>query len=334
MAIKNVYLVPDINRAVLTPFEVTHPRTGFVDPPPLPCAAMLIRCSKKLWLTCSFVVLLAGLGLAQEEDQDVVRFEPAELIHVIEGTVHEVTWYTILPDVSRVSASVEDPTVAEVVGASDVTRSAPGGNATHYGSLNVSALFIGYNKVRVTLFDRQDVVVGEGTLDMSVLLSYQKLNDIFTLAIGILVAVVYVNMGATMNLEIIKDISKKPIGPLLGIVCQYLFMPLIAFGLGKLAFPGNVLAQLGMFLTGCSPGGGLSNMWTYLLGGSLDLSILMTGKTFHLTFNAECHALNHNSHAPSVRVIGDSADNPPLCMGPECSVIPPEEAELRHISLA
>lgn len=49
-------------------------------------------------------------------------------------------------------------TVAEVVGASDVTRSAPGGNATHYGSLNVSALFIGYNKVRVTLFDRQDVV--------------------------------------------------------------------------------------------------------------------------------------------------------------------------------
>ncbi|XP_069995515.1 hepatic sodium/bile acid cotransporter [Penaeus vannamei] len=237
---------------------------------------MLIRRSKKLWLTCSLVVLLAGLGLAQEEDQDVVRFEPAELIHVIEGTVHEVTWYTILPDVSRVSASVEDPTVAEVVGASDVTRSAPGGNATHYGSLNVSALFIGYNKVRVTLFDRQDVVVGEGTLDMSVLLSYQKLNDIFTLAIGILVAVVYVNMGATMNLEIIKNISKKPIGPLLGIVCQYLFMPLIAFGLGKLAFPGNVLAQLGMFLTGCSPGGGLSNMWTYLLGGSLDLSILMT----------------------------------------------------------
>lgn len=237
---------------------------------------MSIRRSKKLWLTCSLVVLLAGLGLAQEEDQDVVRFEPAELIHVIEGTVHEVTWYTILPDVSRVSASVEDPTVAEVVGASDVTRSAPGGNATHYGSLNVSALFIGYNKVRVTLFDRQDVAVGEGTLDMSVLLSYQKLNDIFTLAIGILVAVVYVNMGATMNLEIIKDISKKPIGPLLGIVCQYLFMPLIAFGLGKLAFPGNVLAQLGMFLTGCSPGGGLSNMWTYLLGGSLDLSILMT----------------------------------------------------------
>lgn len=63
----------------------------------------------------------------------------------------------------------------------------------------------------------------------------------------------------------------------------------IAFGLGKLAFPDNPMAQLGMFMSGCSPGGGLSNMWTYLLGGSLDLSILMTftsniiafGKVFH-----------------------------------------------------
>lgn len=33
---------------------------------------------------------------------------------------------------------------------------------------------------------------------------------------------------------------------------------------------------LGLFLTGCSPGGGGSNMWTYLLDGSLDLSVTMT----------------------------------------------------------
>ncbi|MPC35337.1 P3 protein [Portunus trituberculatus] len=33
---------------------------------------------------------------------------------------------------------------------------------------------------------------------------------------------------------------------------------------------------LGLFLTGCSPGGGGSNIWTYLLGGSLDLSVTMT----------------------------------------------------------
>lgn len=34
--------------------------------------------------------------------------------------------------------------------------------------------------------------------------------------------------------------------------------------------------QLGMFFTGVSPAGGASNIWTYVLGGNLDLSITMT----------------------------------------------------------
>jgi len=34
--------------------------------------------------------------------------------------------------------------------------------------------------------------------------------------------------------------------------------------------------QLGLFLTGCSPGGGASNVWTLTLGGNLDLSVTMT----------------------------------------------------------
>lgn len=34
--------------------------------------------------------------------------------------------------------------------------------------------------------------------------------------------------------------------------------------------------QLGMFFTGCSPAGGASNIWTVLLGGNIDLSIIMT----------------------------------------------------------
>jgi len=50
----------------------------------------------------------------------------------------------------------------------------------------------------------------------------------------------------------------------------------ISFGLGKWLFPDSVPMQLGMFFTGVSPGGGASNIWTYLLGGNLTLSITMT----------------------------------------------------------
>jgi solute carrier family 10 (sodium/bile acid cotransporter), member 3/5 len=33
---------------------------------------------------------------------------------------------------------------------------------------------------------------------------------------------------------------------------------------------------LGYFATGCAPGGGSSNMYTYLLGGDVSLSVTMT----------------------------------------------------------
>jgi solute carrier family 10 (sodium/bile acid cotransporter), member 3/5 len=46
--------------------------------------------------------------------------------------------------------------------------------------------------------------------------------------------------------------------------------------LAKLLLAHNAALQLGLFVTGCSPGGGASNMWTYVLGGNLNLSITMT----------------------------------------------------------
>lgn len=55
-----------------------------------------------------------------------------------------------------------------------------------------------------------------------------------------------------------------------------LFLLQISFLLGLALFPDDPLLRLGLFLNGSCPGGGASNMWTHLLGGSLDLSIMMT----------------------------------------------------------
>lgn len=71
-------------------------------------------------------------------------------------------------------------------------------------------------------------MAGEAELPMSVLLSYQNLSDLFMNIVSVLVVVLYVIMGATLDLEVIKMIVKKPIGPMVGIVCQYLFMPLVS----------------------------------------------------------------------------------------------------------
>ena len=49
----------------------------------------------------------------------------------------------------------------------------------------------------------------------------------------------------------------------------------IAFAVGKLVIEQSTVS-LGIFVAGCCPGGGGSNMYSYLLKGDLSLSITMT----------------------------------------------------------
>lgn len=79
-----------------------------------------------------------------------------------------------------------------------------------------------------------------------------------------------------MSLSTIKDIMRRPVGPAICFVGQFLFMPLAAYGLGLALFPNAHEMALGLFFTGISPGGGASNMWTLLLGGNINLSVAMT----------------------------------------------------------
>jgi len=58
----------------------------------------------------------------------------------------------------------------------------------------------------------------------------------------------------------------------------------ISFGLARVLFPNQPALQLGLFFTGCSPGGGASNIWTVALNGNLDLSITMTAISTFASF--------------------------------------------------
>ncbi|XP_068246320.1 ileal sodium/bile acid cotransporter-like [Palaemon carinicauda] len=223
---------------------------------------------------CWALILTMLAGTAQGENASMLTFNPEELKQLPDGTLHTFVWSSNMKGVASVNATVQNEIVLEITSVGYVIEDKE--NGTFYGHINFTALFIGYTNITVKLYDANGAILAEEMLPVSVILSYQKLNDIFVQIIRILVAISYVNMGATMTISVVKDIIKRPIGPLIGMVCQYTFMPLLSFGLGKLVFPDNPMAQLGMFLSGCSPGGGISNMWTHLLDGSLDLSVMMT----------------------------------------------------------
>ena len=107
-------------------------------------------------------------------------------------------------------------------------------------------------------------------------LRVHRLRDrIFQLIIIILLIFGNIGIGLTVNWSDICECLKKPIGPAIGFCCQYIIMPLTAFIVVTLLDLKPSIA-LGIFIVGCSPGGGGSNYHTYFLGGNLPLSVTMT----------------------------------------------------------
>lgn len=102
------------------------------------------------------------------------------------------------------------------------------------------------------------------------------LDTLFAVVVVLLLAILFINFGAAIDLKIMKQIFRRPIGPAIGTFCQLVLVPLIAYGLGLLLFPNDAGLALGLFLTGISPAGGASNIWTLLCGGNINLSISMT----------------------------------------------------------
>lgn len=121
-------------------------------------------------------------------------------------------------------------------------------------------------------------------VDVIILRPKRFIDKLFVFSVIALVSLLYINFGAAINLSTISDIMKKPVGPLICGCCQFIFMPLIAYGLGHLLFADKPELALGLFFTGVSPGGGASNMWALLLGANINLSIAMTTISTLLAF--------------------------------------------------
>ena len=83
-------------------------------------------------------------------------------------------------------------------------------------------------------------------------------------------------MGLTLELEDIVKVFSRPADVIVGCLCQFTVMPLLAFLLARLFALPPALA-VGVVLVGCCPGGTSSNVITYLSKGDVALSVGMTG---------------------------------------------------------
>lgn len=145
------------------------------------------------------------------------------------------------------------------------------------GNITVKALFLGQTRLFVELTTTENEIQSSSTqLTVTILRTLRPIDIAFTVSVALLVSLLYINFGAALDLSVLSGLLRRPVGPTIGFFTQFVIMPLLSFGLGCLLFPDSVEMQLGLFFTGVSPSGGASNIWTVLLGGNINLSVLMT----------------------------------------------------------
>ncbi|WP_158973752.1 bile acid:sodium symporter family protein [Cellulophaga sp. L1A9] len=91
------------------------------------------------------------------------------------------------------------------------------------------------------------------------------------------VALALVMFGISLEISIadFKDIFKKPKAVLVGVLSQFILLPLVTFILVVLLKPYPSIA-LGMFMVAACPGGNISNFITHVARGNSALSVCLT----------------------------------------------------------
>ncbi len=104
------------------------------------------------------------------------------------------------------------------------------------------------------------------------------LDRLFYVAIVILLFLTMVGMGLTLTGADFALVVRKPLGMIVGPICQFVLLPLLAMGIGKLAgyYETYPFIYMGLILIAATPGGVTSNLLTYFGKGDVALSVSLT----------------------------------------------------------
>ncbi|CAB3382165.1 Hypothetical predicted protein [Cloeon dipterum] len=161
-------------------------------------------------------------------------------------------------------------------------------HSKYKSNFTIFGKFLGYSRVTIRTcaqdVPEMGVVQYSDKMFVSVIRVDNWMDAFFIGTITVLLFFIYINFGCALDIAVVKKTLKKPIGITIGLVSQFIFMPLMSFFIARLVFPEQPALQLGLFFIGCSPGGAASNIWTLVLDGNLDLSVTMTAVSTFASF--------------------------------------------------
>lgn len=93
--------------------------------------------------------------------------------------------------------------------------------------------------------------------------------------LNIAIAVIMFGVALDMHPDDFRRVLRSPRAPMIGLACQFLLLPALAFCLTLLFKPQPSIA-LGLILVAACPGGNFSNFLTHFGGGNVALSVTMS----------------------------------------------------------
>ena len=122
--------------------------------------------------------------------------------------------------------------------------------------------------------------------------------------LNIALAVVMFGVALGITVDDFKRLVKKPKLLVLGVLSQFVFLPLLTFGLVVLIQPHPSIA-LGMIMVAACPGGNISNFMTHLANGNTALSVSLTAfatflAMFMTPFNFQFYG---NLYEPTAQIL-------------------------------
>ncbi|XP_072018382.1 ileal sodium/bile acid cotransporter-like [Amphiura filiformis] len=158
--------------------------------------------------------------------------------------------------------------------------------AKHSLSFVLQGIFIGIGKLTFEVTNTaSNVKLPEDIRPLTVKVRQKPsiLSSIFTYTLVVFLFVAYISMGVKMHWREVWKRLRRPWGVIIGAVCQFIVMPLVAYAIAKIANLDDVSA-VGLIVIASCPGGYVSNVITLLMECDLVLSITMTAVSSFIAF--------------------------------------------------